>query len=163
MTTPKELKYTKSHEWVRKEPDGTVTVGITFHAQEQLGDVVFVQPPEVGRKVKQGEECAVIDDTVDDLVHVVRVPRIVRHDRVETLVHPIRRIRRLGARRIAEIVLGEPRGWLEQPEVRPDSRGYKRDHGGDGEGGQKSVRHVMAPCLTLFLKHPSTARLLQAV
>ena len=61
MTTPKDLKYTKSHEWVRKEPDGTVTVGITFHAQEQLGDVVFVQPPEVGRKVKQGEECAVIE------------------------------------------------------------------------------------------------------
>jgi glycine cleavage system H protein len=61
MTTPKDLKYTKSHEWVRQEPDGTVTVGITFHAQEQLGDVVFVQSPEVGRKLKQGEECAVIE------------------------------------------------------------------------------------------------------
>lgn len=61
MTTPKDLKYTKSHEWVKKEPDGSVTVGITFHAQEQLGDVVFVQAPEVGRKVKQGEECAVIE------------------------------------------------------------------------------------------------------
>lgn len=61
MTTPKDLKYTKSHEWVKNEADGTVTVGITFHAQEQLGDVVFVQPPEVGRKLKQGEECAVIE------------------------------------------------------------------------------------------------------
>lgn len=61
MTTPKDLKYTKSHEWVRTEPDGTVSVGITFHAQEQLGDVVFVQNPEVGRKLKQGEECAVIE------------------------------------------------------------------------------------------------------
>ena len=61
MTTPKELKYTKSHEWVKAEADGTVTVGITFHAQEQLGDVVFVQNPEVGRKLKQGEECAVIE------------------------------------------------------------------------------------------------------
>ena len=61
MTTPKDLKYTKSHEWVRTEADGTVTVGITFHAQEQLGDVVFVQSPEVGRKLKQGEECAVIE------------------------------------------------------------------------------------------------------
>jgi len=61
MTTPKDLKYTKSHEWVRIETDGTVTVGITFHAQEQLGDVVFVQNPELGRKLKQGEECAVIE------------------------------------------------------------------------------------------------------
>lgn len=61
MTTPGNLKYTRSHEWVKTEADGTVTVGITFHAQEQLGDVVFVQNPEVGRKVKQGEECAVIE------------------------------------------------------------------------------------------------------
>jgi glycine cleavage system H protein len=61
MTTPKDLKYTKSHEWVKAEPDGTVTVGITFHAQEQLGDIVFVQHPDVGRKLKQGEECAVIE------------------------------------------------------------------------------------------------------
>jgi len=61
MTTPKELKYTKNHEWVRAEPAGTVTVGITFHAQEQLGDVVFVQSPDVGRNLKEGEECAVIE------------------------------------------------------------------------------------------------------
>lgn len=61
MTTPKDLKYTKNHEWVKTEPDGSVTVGITFHAQEQLGDVVFVQNPDVGRKLKQGEECAVIE------------------------------------------------------------------------------------------------------
>ncbi|MDH3286475.1 MAG: glycine cleavage system protein GcvH [Betaproteobacteria bacterium] len=61
MTTPKDLKYTKNHEWVKAEPDGSVTVGITFHAQEQLGDVVFVQNPDVGRKLKQGEECAVIE------------------------------------------------------------------------------------------------------
>jgi len=61
MTTPREVKYTKSHEWVKAEPDGTVTVGITFHAQEQLGDVVFIQPPEVGRRLKQGDECAVIE------------------------------------------------------------------------------------------------------
>lgn len=61
MTTPDNLKYTRSHEWVKSEADGTVTVGITFHAQEQLGDIVFIQNPEVGRKVKQGEECAVIE------------------------------------------------------------------------------------------------------
>ena len=61
MTTPADLKYTASHEWVKQEPDGTVTVGITFHAQQLLGDLVFVEPPAVGRKLKQGEECAVVE------------------------------------------------------------------------------------------------------
>ncbi|HET9663165.1 MAG TPA: glycine cleavage system protein GcvH [Burkholderiales bacterium] len=61
MTTPDNLKYTSSHEWVSQESDGTVSVGITFHAQEMLGDVVFVENPAVGRKLKQGEECGVIE------------------------------------------------------------------------------------------------------
>lgn len=61
MTTPEHLKYTSSHEWVRQEADGTVTIGITFHAQEMLGDVVFIENPAVGRKLKQGEECGVIE------------------------------------------------------------------------------------------------------
>jgi len=61
MTTPDNLRYTKSHEWVRQEGDGTVTIGVTFHAQEMLGDVVFIENPAVGRKVKQGEECGVIE------------------------------------------------------------------------------------------------------
>jgi glycine cleavage system H protein len=61
MTTPDKLKYTESHEWVKQEADGTVTVGITFHAQEMLGDVVFVENPTVGRNLKQGEECGVIE------------------------------------------------------------------------------------------------------
>jgi glycine cleavage system H protein len=61
MTTPDNLKYTSSHEWVRQEADGAVTIGITFHAQEMLGDVVFVENPAVGRKLKQGEECGVIE------------------------------------------------------------------------------------------------------
>lgn len=61
MTTPDNLKYTKSHEWVRREADGTATVGVTFHAQEMLGDVVFVETPAAGRKVKQGEACGVIE------------------------------------------------------------------------------------------------------
>lgn len=61
MSTPADLKYSQSHEWIRMEPDGTVTVGITDHAQEQLGDIVFVQSPDVGRTLKQGEECGVIE------------------------------------------------------------------------------------------------------
>ena len=61
MHTPDDLKYTEAHEWVRQEADGTVTVGITDHAQEQLGDVVFVQHPDPGRQVRKGEECGVIE------------------------------------------------------------------------------------------------------
>ena len=61
MNTPDNLKYTDSHEWVKEEADGTVTVGITFYAQDQLGDVVFVESPAPGRKVKKGEECGVIE------------------------------------------------------------------------------------------------------
>jgi len=61
MKIPANLKYSATHQWVRMEADGTATVGITFHAQEQLGDVVFVQHPATGRKVKRGENCAVVE------------------------------------------------------------------------------------------------------
>src|SRR5690242_10320689 len=61
MQLPDNLKYTDTHEWVRQEADGTVTVGITDHAQAQLGDVVFVDMPEAGRTFKQGDECGVIE------------------------------------------------------------------------------------------------------
>jgi glycine cleavage system H protein len=61
MTIPADLKYTASHQWVRLEGDGTATVGITDHAQEQLGDVVFVQHPDVSRRVKRWENCAVVE------------------------------------------------------------------------------------------------------
>ena len=57
---PSDLKYTKSHEWVRVNGD-TATVGITDHAQHELTDVVFVELPEAGRKVKAGEACAVVE------------------------------------------------------------------------------------------------------
>ncbi len=58
---PSELKYTKTHEWVRDEGDGVVTVGITDHAQELLGDLVFVELPEVGAEINAGDECAVVE------------------------------------------------------------------------------------------------------
>ena len=58
---PAELMYTSSHEWVRKNDDGTITVGITDYAQEQLGDLVFVETPDVGRNVDAGEACAVVE------------------------------------------------------------------------------------------------------
>jgi len=61
MKLPKDLRYTESHEWVRREGDGTVSVGITDHAQEQLGDIVFVEAPQVGRRVKAGEAVGVVE------------------------------------------------------------------------------------------------------
>lgn len=57
----KELKYLPSHEWARVEEDGTVTVGISDHAQESLGDVVYVETPEVGATVNAGEEAGVVE------------------------------------------------------------------------------------------------------
>ena len=57
---PSDLKYAKSHEWVRVNGD-TATIGITDHAQQELTDIVFVELPEAGRKVKAGEACAVVE------------------------------------------------------------------------------------------------------
>lgn len=56
-----EVKYTDDHEWVRLEGDGTLTIGITAYAQEQLGDIVFIQLPEVGKRIGKGEEAVVIE------------------------------------------------------------------------------------------------------
>ena len=61
MNVPADLKYTKSHEWAKLEADGSVTVGITDHAQEALGDIVFLDLPEAGRQLNAGEECAVVE------------------------------------------------------------------------------------------------------
>jgi glycine cleavage system H protein len=61
MSNPTDLKYTSSHEWVKTEADGTISIGITQHAQELLGDMVFVETPAVGRKLKAKEECAVVE------------------------------------------------------------------------------------------------------
>jgi glycine cleavage system H protein len=59
--TPSELYYAKTHEWVRREEDGTVTVGITEHAQDALGDVVFVETPEVGDHIAAGDQAGVVE------------------------------------------------------------------------------------------------------
>ena len=61
MRHPDNLKYTASHEWIRAEPDGTLTVGITDHAQDALGDLVFIELPELGRKLAAEEACAVVE------------------------------------------------------------------------------------------------------
>lgn len=61
MNVPAELKYTESHEWVRVEADGTMSVGITEYAQDALGDIVYVELPKIGQALTAGKECAVIE------------------------------------------------------------------------------------------------------
>ncbi|MBL8200531.1 MAG: glycine cleavage system protein GcvH [Chromatiales bacterium] len=60
---PQQLQYTKDHEWIRREDDGTVVVGITDHAQHQLGELVYVELPEAGRPLKPGDAMAVVEST----------------------------------------------------------------------------------------------------
>lgn len=61
MNVPANLKYTKSHEWIRAEADGTITVGITEHAQDLLGDLVFIELPEIGKAFAAEQEAAVVE------------------------------------------------------------------------------------------------------
>ena len=84
MNVPADLKYTKSHEWVKLEADGSVTVGITDHAQEALGDIVFLELPEAGRQVNGGEECAVVESVkaASDIYAPVAGEVIARNDAV---------------------------------------------------------------------------------
>ena len=59
--TPDDLRYSRNHEWARANDDGSITIGITDHAQDQLGDLVYVEVPEPGREVKADEACAVVE------------------------------------------------------------------------------------------------------
>jgi glycine cleavage system H protein len=61
MSIPADLRYADTHEWARVDSDGCVIVGITYHAQELLGDLVFVENPAIGRKLRKGEACGVVE------------------------------------------------------------------------------------------------------
>jgi len=61
MNVPPDLRYTDTHEWARLERDGTVSVGITWHAQDRLGDLVYVEVPAVGKSFEKGQACAVVE------------------------------------------------------------------------------------------------------
>jgi glycine cleavage system H protein len=82
MNVPADLKYTKSHEWAKLEADGSVTVGITDHAQEALGDIVFLDLPEAGRQLNAGEECAVVESVkaASDIYAPIAGEVIARND-----------------------------------------------------------------------------------
>lgn len=84
MKIPDGLRYTSSHEWLRRESDGTITVGITDHAQAQLGDLVFVELPAPGRKVAAGEACAVVESVkaASDVYAPIAGTIVARNDAV---------------------------------------------------------------------------------
>ena len=63
MPYPTDLKYTESHEWLRAEKDGTITVGISSHAQDELGELVYVELPDAGRVLEAEEACCVVEST----------------------------------------------------------------------------------------------------
>ncbi len=82
MNFPEELQYTASHEWVRREADGTLSVGITDHAQESLGELVFVEMPAAGRRLAAGDACAVVESVkaASDVYAPVAGAVIARND-----------------------------------------------------------------------------------
>jgi glycine cleavage system H protein len=86
MSIPADLKYTPSHEWVRVETDGTLTVGITHHAQDLLGDMVFIENPAPGRSLAKGEECAVVESVkaASDVYAPVAGEVVAANDEVES-------------------------------------------------------------------------------
>lgn len=85
MSVPEELKYTKDHEWLRIEADGTAVVGITHHAQDQLGDVVFVELPEAGSKFEAGAAFGTVESVkaVSDLFAPLAGEVVASNDTVQ--------------------------------------------------------------------------------
>jgi len=85
LVIPEGLRYTKDHEWAKPE-DGTVRVGITHHAQKELGDIVFVELPEVGRTVSKGEEVATVESVkaVGEVYAPVSGEVVARNDALES-------------------------------------------------------------------------------
>jgi len=82
---PENLKYAKTHEWTKLENDNVIRVGITDFAQSELGDLVFIELPEVGRELQQGEQCAVVESvkTASDLFSPVSGVVIEINDTLE--------------------------------------------------------------------------------
>ncbi len=91
---PADLRYARSHEWLKQLPDGTVEIGISDHAQETLGDLVFVELPELGRRLAAGEVCAVVESVkaASDILapiagtvvavnnELAQTPELINHD-----------------------------------------------------------------------------------
>jgi glycine cleavage system H protein len=84
MNIPQNLQYAESHEWIRTEADGTLTVGITDHAQEALGDIVFLELPDIGKQFNAGQACAVVESVkaASDIYAPVSGEIIARNDEI---------------------------------------------------------------------------------
>src|SRR5512147_2565658 len=82
MNFPDSLRYTATHEWIRQEADGTLSVGITDHAQDSLGELVFVELPEAGRRLAAGDPCAVVESVkaASDVYAPVEGEVVARND-----------------------------------------------------------------------------------
>jgi len=85
MTIPTDRRYSKTHEWAKLEADGNIAVGLTHHAQDMLGDMVFVEPPATGRQLAAGEECGVVESvkSASDLYAPVSGAVVAVNDEVE--------------------------------------------------------------------------------
>jgi glycine cleavage system H protein len=109
---PSDLQYTKTHEWVRGLPNGQVEMGITHHAQEALGDLVFVEVPQLDRRLAAGEACAVVESVkaASDVYSPVTGRVIARND--ELAQKP-------------ELLNSDPygAGWLMRVELDPAAGG----------------------------------------
>ena len=90
MDIPDKLKYTESHEWIADNGDGTVTVGITAVATEQLGDLVYVELPQVGAQVARGANCAVVESTKAASEVYAPIAGVVLESNAELSAHPER-------------------------------------------------------------------------
>jgi glycine cleavage system H protein len=110
MSVPDELKYTAEHEWAQPTGEGTVRVGITDHAQEQLGDIVFVSLPQPGAKVEAGSPCGELESTksVSEIYAPVSGEVVSVNAAIETA---------------PELVNSEPYGGGWMFEIRPDDSG----------------------------------------
>ena len=146
MSNPSNLKYTASHEWVKAEADGTITVGITQHAQELLGDMVFVEAPAAGRKLKAKEECAVVECASGAECRRTKGGQLASHDGVPD-------------RAYLDALVGvpdEPVGQVHEP-----IRGRKqedRDHDrpfapGDSQSVERTRHHARAPSRRTLARH----------
>ena len=111
MTAP-EIKYTEEHEWVQRTSDDVVRIGITDYAQQQLGDVVFVQLPEVGRRVESGDSVGEVESTksVSDIYAPVSGEVTARNDALEDQPELVNSAP-LGGGWMVEIRLADPEQW----------------------------------------------------
>ena len=147
---PADLRYTKSHEWLRTLPDGTIEVGITDHAQQALGDLVFVEVPEAGRHLAAGDACAVVESVkaASDVYSPIAGE--------VTSGNP-----RLATRARAD----QPRSLRRGLDHAAQARGRRRDRDARRQGlrGRRRRRRLRCPCRSFRTRPRTSARCSTAI